>query len=263
MYNEQPIISKWIADMYDGSETDTDDVEFLLSVIGREPKRVLEACCGSGRILVPLAKAGHNVTGFDADEYMLAKIPAKAQGLANIEWKHADAVYDDWGRGYDVAVLAANILYNIVADMDYAKAQELFIQKAASALVPGGYLFIDYKPGGHKLVHPETVSSTSGNSVIWEGKDGGGNYGKMTLLTGEYDAQTRLDRFIRRFELTLANGEMITQDIPSVKHFATLEEIRGWLRAAGFASWQEYGDLNRNSINDNSTRAVIYARKEV
>lgn len=81
MFNEKPSISKWVADMYDLKVTETNDVDFLLSVIGPTPKRILEVCCGSGRILVSLAKAGHTVTGFDADEFMLAKIAAKAEGL--------------------------------------------------------------------------------------------------------------------------------------------------------------------------------------
>ena len=58
LFNEKPIISKWVADMYDQKVTETNDVEFLLSVVGQTPKRILEVCCGSGRILVPLAKAG-------------------------------------------------------------------------------------------------------------------------------------------------------------------------------------------------------------
>ena len=42
LFNEKPIISKWVADIYDQKVTETEDVEFLLSVIGKEPKRILE-----------------------------------------------------------------------------------------------------------------------------------------------------------------------------------------------------------------------------
>ena len=57
------------------------DIEFLLSVIGEEPKNILEVCCGSGRIFIPLAKAGHQMTGFDADYGMLARMRDKAKEL--------------------------------------------------------------------------------------------------------------------------------------------------------------------------------------
>lgn len=261
LFNEKSIISKWAADMYDQKETNMDDVEFLLSTIGSTPKRILEVCCGSGRILVPLAKTGHTVSGFDADEFMLAKIPAKASDHRNIEWKKSDAVHDDWGTGFDVVVLAGNILYNIVSDMDYAKAQELFIQKAASALVPGGYIYIEYQPGGHNLAQPKQLSkqpTDAAERVIWEGRDNDGNFGRMLFLAGStYDADTQLNKFTRRFEITLANGELITQDIPSQKHFATLEQLHSWLANAGFVVEQEYGDYKRNPIE---CGVIIYAK---
>ena len=124
LYNEKEIISKWNADMYDCNENGIQDVEFALSVIGTEPKNILEIACGSGRMLVPMAKAGHIVTGLDFDEYMLEKIASKAKGMENIAWRKTDVTHDEWGQGFDVVVLAANFLLNIVSDTDYEKAQK-------------------------------------------------------------------------------------------------------------------------------------------
>ena len=264
MFSEKTIISKWVADIYDQKETEMEDVDFLLSILGPAPKRILEVCCGSGRILVPLAKAGHRVTGFDADECMLAKIPTKAEKLGNIEWRAADAVHGGWGEGFDVVMLAANILYNIVSDMDYEKAQALFIRKAAAALAPGGVVYIDYQPGGHCLVHPEKAAKRRNSRhewVVWEGRDGDGNYGKMSLFGGSYVPATRIDTFTRRFELTLQSGETIRQELPCSKHFATLEQLHGWLADAGFSIEQEYGDYQRSPISRKTHRAIILARK--
>ena len=262
MFNEKPIISKWVADMYDQKVTETDDVEFILSIVGKQPKKILEVCCGSGRILVPLAKAGHTVAGIDADTFMLDKIPAKARGLTNVEWRRADAVYDDWGTGFGVVVLAGNILYNIVSDMDYEKAQELFILKAAAALAPGGYVYIAYNPGGSNLTKSEPSHVNSGEWVVWEGTDGDGNFGKMILLPGSYDAETRLDKFVRRFELTLKSGEVIRQDIDCAKHFASLEQLHGWLDGAGFVIELEGENFDRKPIDDGSCNVIIYAKKK-
>lgn len=257
LFNEKSIISKWIADMYDRHVTDTNDVEFALSVIGSEPKRILEIACGSGRILVPFAKAGHNVTGLDFDEYMLNKIESKSVGMDNISWRKADVINDDWGNGFDVVVLAGNFLFNIVSDMDYEKAQELLIQKAASSLVSRGKIYIDY---GYTL-NPENWFGNPNEHVIWEGTDSDGNTGKMLLLDGTFDNKSGINKFIRRFELKCANDEIIKQDIHSTKHFATLEQIHTWLKSAGFVIEQEYGDYNRNPISENTSRAIIWARK--
>ena len=265
MINEKNIIAKWNADIYDKNVTETDDVDFILSVIGSTPKKVLEVCCGSGRILVPLARAGHLVSGFDADAFMLDKISAKARGLKNIKWHKADAVYDDWGSGFDVVVLAGDILYNIVSDMKYKKAQELFIKKAAAALVTGGYIYIAYSPGGFTLNNPgESFDESDKNEVewSWEGADNDGNFGKASLMSGSYDAATGMSKFKRLFELTLSSGQKISQEIDCEKHFATLEQIHSWLADAGFVIELECEDLDRNPITDDSTDVIIYARKK-
>jgi len=260
LFNEKDVIAKWIADIYDQNETQTYDIDFMLPLFGQKPKRILEVACGSGRILVPLAKAGHTVYGIDADGFMLEKISAKAEGLSNIQWHKADAVNEDWGTGYDLVVLAGNILYNIVSDGDYAKAQEALIKKAASSLVKNGYVYIDYKPQ-HSLTKFTPSSKSDKMNIVWEGYDTDGNFGKMMSYGSTYDAETQINSFIRRFELTLKSGETITQDIPSQKHFATLKQLHEWLHDAGFIIEHEYGNYNKDPISDKTHGAIIYAQK--
>jgi SAM-dependent methyltransferase len=261
MFGEQPVISRWVADMYDQKVTEIDDVNFMLSILGKQPRKIFEVCCGSGRILVPLAKAGHTVSGMDADEFMLARISEKAGGLSNIAWRKGDVLNDVWGSGYDVVVLAGNILFNIISDLEYEQAQELLIKKAMSALSPGGYVYIDYQPGRHSLQHPDRFTESSGEWVVWEGCDGEGNCGRMSLISGHYDPKTCIDSFTRHFELILGNGDIIRQDIPSMKHFATLEQLHGWLALYGFSIEHEYSDWRGHPVVKDTQRVIIYARK--
>lgn len=131
MFDEEKIIAAWNAEMYEKFETETKDVDYLLSVIGSKPLKILEAACGGGRILIPLARAGHDAAGFDIDDCLLEKIGAKAEGFDNIVWYKADALEAAWGSGFDVVVLAGNILFNMVSKTDYTQAQRQMIQKAA------------------------------------------------------------------------------------------------------------------------------------
>ena len=258
MYNEKDIISKWNAEMYDREETETYDVDFALSLVGNEPKKILEIACGSGRFLVPFAKAGHDMTGLDFDENMLNRIPAKAEGLTNIHWKKSDVIMDDWGEGYDVVLLAANFLSNIVSDMDYEKAQELMIKKAAASLVSGGYVLVDYS----YTFHPENWFGDPRPNLIWEGTGSQGNYGKMILLDNAYDKKTATASYIRRFEMKLANGEELIQEMPGSKHFAEVSQVRSWLENAGFEILNEWGDYSKNPISENTSRAILWAMKK-
>lgn len=258
MYNEKDIISKWNSEMYDRNETETDDVEFALSVIGAASKRILEIACGSGRFLVPMANAGHDVAGLDFDEHMLSKIADKITENQKISWKKSDVIYDEWGTGFDVVVLAGNFLSNIVSDLGYEEAQKLIIQKSADALVSGGYVFIDY---AHTF-YPEKWFNNPNPNVVWQGTDSDGNYGKMVLLNNTYDKENGIAKCIRRFEMTLADGSTLVQEIPTEKHFATLEQVHEWLSCSGFVVENEWGDYQRNSISENTHRAIVWARKK-
>lgn len=74
-------------------------------------------------LLGPLARAGHKAAGLDFDGYMLKKIGPKA-ALENIAWRRADVIKDDWGSGFDVVLIAANFLFNLISDMDYERAPQ-------------------------------------------------------------------------------------------------------------------------------------------
>ncbi len=255
---KQKLLSHWNADLYDQEETETQDAAFLLSLLGDSPKRILEIACGSGRILIPLAKAGHYVTGLDLDESMLEKIPLKTKGMDNLSWKKADVIVEDWGTGYDVVVIAANFLLNIVSDCIYQTAQQILIKKAAKALRPGGALFIDY---GYTL-NPEEWFECSDDRVVFEGTDSLGTTGKMLLTNNTFDKNTGTCRFLRRYELTDCKGQFFVVEEPEEKHFPRLEEIRAYLSKAGFSIQVEYGDYLRTPIGEDTDRAILWAKKK-
>lgn len=83
----------------------------------------------------------------------------------------------------------------------------------------------------------------------------------MILLDSTYDAESRINKFVRRFEMVLADGSTLVQEIPSEKHFASLDQIRQWLAQAGFVIERECGDYQGNPISETTHRAIIWARK--
>lgn len=255
MLKEEFIIANWSADMYEIDETGTEDVEFLLSCLGAESKHILEIACGSGRILVPLAKAGHTVVGLDMDEAMLGKIPAKAEGLSNITWRTEDAITDDWGKGYDVVVIAGNFLMNIVSEEGPEQAQKVLIEKAKHVLNSGGMLYIDF----NHTFYPERWYVNPGERVIWQGTDSHGTDGKMLLCDSTFDAETGLIQSIRQYELVTPEGRKINKEMLSVKHYVTLEQMHSWLAAKGFRIEKEFGDYAGNPISETTGRAIICA----
>jgi len=255
--NNASIIAEWSADMYEKFETETEDVNYLLSVLSSKQKHILEIACGSGRFLIPLAKAGYTVVGLDFDANMLSKIQNKAEGLNNIKWYKTDVIAEKWGSDFDVVVLAGNVLLNIVTEMDYTEAQEMLIFKASDVLASGGMIYIDY---GYTL-HPENLFNNPNEQIIWEGTDSHGIKGRMLLLKSTFNKVNGICKYTRRFELTLPDGSHIRKDIPSLKHFAKIDQIHSWLSSAGFIVYEEYGDYNYHPISESTNRAIICAKK--
>lgn len=247
----------WYADIYEKQVIQAEEVNLILSIVGNEPKRILEIACGGGRITIPLAQAGHDVTGFDFDEYMLEKILPKANSLPNLHFYQADAVTADWGKDYDIIILAGNILLNIESDLPYERAQELFIQKASDCIKQDGYLYLDFDC----YERPEQSCDNKREWVCFEGIDDLGTYGKYIIISSDYSNTTHIDRSSRRFEITPRGSAMFTYETNVVKHFPTFHQVKEWLDRYGLEIITLYGDYNQNPMNDKTTRAIIWARK--
>lgn len=247
----------WYAYIYEQQITQADEVGFIIDIIGKKSQNVLEVACGGGRILAQLAKAGHTATGFDCDRYMLDRCKLKIQSLNNASCYYRDAISENWGSDFDVVVLAGNILLNIVSDMDYSTAQQLFIKKAAAALKYGGYIYLDFDC----FERPDQTYDNKQEWVCFEGTDDLGTYGKYIVISGDYSSQTHIDNSTRRYEITPIGGETVIFEINVVKHFPALEQVHLWLTEAGFIIEQEYGGYDREPIGETTNRAIIYARK--
>jgi 2-polyprenyl-3-methyl-5-hydroxy-6-metoxy-1,4-benzoquinol methylase len=82
------------------------DVAFYLAQAQATSGPVLEIGCGTGRVTIPLAAAGVDITGLDVSASMLeeAKRKAERQGLC-INWIEADGRNFDLGRRFALIIM--------------------------------------------------------------------------------------------------------------------------------------------------------------
>ncbi|WP_329790593.1 class I SAM-dependent methyltransferase [Lentzea sp. DG1S-22] len=71
-----------------------------------EPKTVLDAGCGTGRVGIELARHGIEVVGADLDASMLDYAREQAP---HITWVRSDLAELDLGRTFDAVVMAGNV----------------------------------------------------------------------------------------------------------------------------------------------------------
>ncbi len=162
---KEPPLSEYdpLADLYDIEYGHDYDLPFWLALAGREGGPVLEWGAGTGRIAVPLAGAGHDVTAVEVSEAMVEKGRAKSKALGKpVEWVRADMRSARLERRFGLAVCAFNS-FLCLTNVDDALS---FLHNARAHLEPGGLLGTEVSafspeeladpPGGPELRHDFT-----------------------------------------------------------------------------------------------------------
>jgi predicted O-methyltransferase YrrM len=248
-----------LAELYDQSETTIDDVELIRKLIGESgPLNILEPFSGTGRILVPLARDGHEVTGIELAPSMSARAMDKVARLGpnameRVTLKVQDVLDGQWGSGYDLVVIGANAFCELPA----AEMQELCITLAWEALAPGGWLFVDnndYKddwgegPFGQKR-------------VIFEGMGIDGTYGRAMMTPLGFDEEQRVLHIRRTWFTRTPDGTQHTVEYLGHKHPVSAKDVETWLGRHGFEILQVFGDRQGNPYTEKSDRAIFWVRR--
>jgi len=67
------------AQIYDGLNSKIDDLEFYKKVFSKfSGVKILEFCCGTGRLTIPLFESGFSITGIDLSTTMLEEAKRKS-----------------------------------------------------------------------------------------------------------------------------------------------------------------------------------------
>ena len=123
-----------IADLYDHYVTADYDIAFWLQEAG-SPGDLLEVTAGTGRVSLPLARAGHRVTAVDISYGLLKLLREKAEsGKLQVETVHADMRDFDLRRTFPLVIVPFHSLEEIHDDCDVTAA----LRRVRAHLAPGG-----------------------------------------------------------------------------------------------------------------------------
>ena len=211
-YNDPRLI-----ELYDAEGPWGRDDDYFLALVNETPgARVLDVGCGTGRLTIGLAAAGHRVTGIDPSSASLAVARAKPGGGA-VTWIHgtSESAPDDV---FDVAIMTGHASQFLLEDEWTSTLRAL-----RRALVAGGRLaFHAYDPDARiwERWNPENtrrlVTRPDGATVsIWT---------DVTSRSGDIVRYSHHYRF--------ANGDELRSD--SSLRFWHEDRIRRSLIEAGF-----------------------------
>jgi SAM-dependent methyltransferase len=161
--------------------------------------RVLEPACGSGRLAVELARRGHDVTGFDLNEAMLARARSRVAKQA----LRAHLVRADMRRfRFDARFEVAHCLVSTFKYLLDETSARQHLECVARHLVPGGLYVLGF--------HLSDYDNRSASCERWTGTSGSA---RVTCNTRVWpaDRRTRLEDVRARLVVERASDVLRTE----------------------------------------------------
>lgn len=207
-----------LVEVYDAECTWGPDDDWFVGVAGDEPVRVLDLGCGTGRVTLALAAAGHTVTGVDPARASLAAARRKP-GADRVAWI-AGTSADRPDEPVDVAIMSSHVAQFFTTDEAWAQV----LADLAGVVVPGGRLAFDSRDPDDRAWERWGPVDSKRRIVLADGR----------VVRAETEV-TAMDRAVVDFThtYTFEDGTVLTSE--ASLRFRSRDELADTLGDAGFA----------------------------
>ena len=247
-----------IAEYYDLTHADlTEDIPFILQLAQEQPGTVLELGCGSGRLLLPLAKAGIAVTGIDNSEAMLQRARQKIAMETTAVLQKITLIQEDMSRFHipDQTFALVVIPYNTFMHLDDKTAVST-LRCIKRCLAENGRLFID-------LANPLTIANTPEDQLISLENhiihpQSGDHI--LHMAANKLDSEQQQLHITWIYDRSPANGGAIQRTIAQATyHYRYPHQIELLLHETGFKLESLCGDYDQSPFTEDSPRLLTLA----
>ncbi|MCB2201311.1 class I SAM-dependent methyltransferase [bacterium] len=236
-----------------------DDIDFFVNLARDCGGDVLEVACGTGRVLIPTARAGVTITGLDYSEYMLAEcerrlIAEPEEVRSRTTLVRADMRDFDLGRTFSLITMP----FRPFQHLGETEEQMACLRTCRDHLEPGGHLLLDVFNPNLKIITDTSRESEHGDEPQFILPDG------RTVL-----------RRARVFDHDYANQRFRCELIYYVVHPDGREErlvhsfgmryLFRWeaehlLARCGFEVVEVFGSYDRRPFASDSPELIVLAR---
>ena len=224
-----------------------DDFKFLLAEAKKARGPVLELACGTGRLTIPLKKAGIDIAGLDLAAPMLVRARAKAAGAGvKIDFVHGDARKFRLKKRFKLIFMAFNSMQHLARREDI----EGLFSSIAAHLAPGGrFIFDVFNPDpGYLTRDTEELLPVA----YYPDPAGGGK-----VLVNEqysYDKAAQVSRLIWHYRRE-KDGKTVKKTLNLRCFFP--EELLALVHYNCFKVLARYGDFERHPFKSSHRKQVI------
>ncbi|SDZ09630.1 Methyltransferase domain-containing protein [Evansella caseinilytica] len=219
---------------------------FLREGLGNEAK-ILDVACGTGGYSVLLSGAGHRVYGIDQDAGMIEKATAKGAAVTFLQEDMVRSKELFAGERFDLIYCIGNSFVHL---KDRQEMKQL-IQDWYDMLSEHGSLII-------QTVNYQRILKNNITSLPMIHREA-----KGITFDRQYDINRDEGTVGFKTELTVTNeaGTVSYKNcVPLIP--VEIEELNGWITAAGFRKTEVFGDYLKGEYREDSPAAIVKAYKK-
>jgi SAM-dependent methyltransferase len=250
-----------LARLYDlDLSEDPGDHDLLLALAARANGPVLELAAGSGRLIVPLAEDGHEVTGVDLDPAMLARARARADAAGKVVARRVRLVEGDArtvrvadAGDYRLAFIPLNSIFLMGGRADQAAT----VATLAAHLAPGGLAMVDAW-----LSDADDLARYDGRlDLEWVRVDPGSGRIVTKTCSATWDPTTTTVALTTIFEEGLPGEPAVRWVRDDRLRLVSPDDLVAFAEAAGLVVEALAGNYDLADLGPGAERVVLVARK--
>ena len=237
------------ADIYDGMNTQLGDLEFYKKWMPKNKNaNILELCCGTGRLTIPLAKEGHIITGLDFTSSMLDKAKTKAaKEELQITFVQGDMRDFLLPEKYDLIFIPFNSIHHLYSNEDIFKA----FGSVKRHLKDGGRFILDcFNPNIQYVVEAEKEQKQIAEYTTEDGRE------IVIKQTMNYESASQINRITWHYFI---NGSFDSTQNLDMRLFYP-QELNSYLERSGFTIIHKFGSFEEEPFDDGSEKQIFICK---
>ena len=234
------------ANIYDGMNTNLADLQFYKRWLPKnKDARILELCCGTGRLTLPIAMDGYDICGVDYTSSMLEQAKVKAsEGGLEVKFIEADIRTLDLPEKYDLIFIPFNSIHHLYKNDDLFKA----FNAVKNHLKEGGLFLLDcFNPNIQFIVEGEKEQKEIAEYTTNDGRE------VLIKQIMRYENKTQINRIEWHYFI---NGEFNSIQNLDMRLFFP-QELDSYLQWNGFKIIHKFGGFEEEAFNDNSEKQIF------
>lgn len=227
--------------------------KFYFDLAVQQEGPILDIACGTGRLTIPLAERGFDITGLDITPEMLEFAKQKAKRLnVSVNWVQTDARKFELNRKYQFIFTTGNSFQHF---LDRVSVDGLLESVHKHLEDDGLFAFETRNPTISQLMADEDIEKDGGS---WTDSDG---YHCSSTYRRSYDHKSQVEHYI----FTNRRWKDVSKPVETLEPFALRyffpQELESLLFYNGFELEEMYGNFDKSSLQADSPLIVCVCRK--